>query len=58
MASATVELLLRPCLDQNFKVSNFFVNRPHSVLNVVEEKLVLHKWTVNRETNLMNLIRS
>ena len=34
---------------------NFFVNRLHGVLNVVK-KIALHKWTLNRKTNLMSLI--
>ena len=40
-----------------FQNSKNFVNRLHRVLNVVEKKIALHKWTVNRETDLMNLIR-
>ena len=39
-----------------FQNSKNFVNRLHRVLNVVE-KIALHKWIVNREMNLMNLIK-
>ena len=41
-----------------FTVQNYkkFINRLHGVLNVIK-KITLLKWTVNRETNLMNLIR-
>ena len=39
-----------------FQNSKNFVNRLHGVLNIVE-KIALHKWTVNREMNLMNLIK-
>ena len=45
-------------VDRIFKVQTFkrFVNCLHGVLNMVEKNR-LYKWTVNRETNLMNLIR-
>ena len=44
------QVLLRSQI-QNFKR---FVNRVHIILNIVE-KIVLYKWAVNRETDLMDL---
>ena len=33
-----------------------FINYLYDVLNVIKKQIALHKWTVNREMNLMSLI--
>ena len=51
------QTLPTPCLVPKFKVPNFFFRHLHGDLNLDKIKNALHSLSVNRETNLMNLIR-
>ena len=54
VAFMTQARVLFSCIIQNF---NFFSRHQHEDLNLDEIKNALHSLPVNRETNLMNLIR-
>ena len=50
-------LQLTPCLVAKFKIPKKKIQHLHGELNLDEIKNALHSLPVNRETDLMNLIR-